>query len=103
MTIYGLIQQCFPQEYRQREEEIKQDKNQDVKHFSIPLLYLGEHFLFPYAALPLHIFEPRYIELIKRCLAGSRRFCVLAMINDSKKKLNYFFSIFLKRNSSLPF
>lgn len=84
MAIYGLIQQCFPQEYQQRETELKQDKKQAIKHFSIPLLYLGEYFLFPHAVLPLHVFEPRYIELIKRCLVGSRRFGVLPIINQSK-------------------
>jgi Lon protease-like protein len=35
--------------------------------FPLPLVQL-----FPHALLPLHIFEPRYRELLKDCLAGDR-------------------------------
>ena len=33
--------------------------------------------LFPGAPLPLRIFEPRYREMLKRCLDGGRRFGVV--------------------------
>lgn len=32
--------------------------------------------LFPHALLPLHIFEPRYQEMLELALAGPRMFCV---------------------------
>jgi Lon protease-like protein len=32
--------------------------------------------LFPHALLPLHIFEPRYREMLKHALAHHRMFCV---------------------------
>jgi len=35
--------------------------------------------LFPGRPLPLHVFEPRYRELLKDCLAGDRRFGVVAI------------------------
>jgi Lon protease-like protein len=35
--------------------------------------------LFPGRPLPLHIFEPRYRELLDDCLAGDRRFGVIAI------------------------
>jgi Lon protease-like protein len=35
--------------------------------------------LFPGRPLPLHVFEPRYRELLEECLAGDRRFGVIAI------------------------
>jgi len=42
----------------------------------LPMFPLGS-VLFPYAVLPLHVFEPRYRELTERCLAGDREFGVV--------------------------
>ncbi len=33
--------------------------------------------LFPHALLPLHVFEPRYLALTERCLAGDKEFGVV--------------------------
>ena len=33
--------------------------------------------LFPHASMPLHVFEPRYRELMRECLDGDRRFGVV--------------------------
>ncbi len=30
--------------------------------------------VFPHASLPLHVFEPRYREMLRECLAGDQRF-----------------------------
>jgi len=78
-AIYGVIQQCFPQEYEQRKLEIEQEENLISQAFSLPLLLIGDFVFFPYMNLPMHIFEPRYVELVKRCLAGGRRFGILSM------------------------
>src|SRR6185295_11838146 len=43
----------------------------DLPVFPLPLVLL------PGELLPLHIFEPRYRELVTRCLAGPEPFCVL--------------------------
>jgi len=43
----------------------------DVPVFPLPLVLL------PGELLPLHIFEPRYRELVARCLAGPEPFCVV--------------------------
>jgi Lon protease-like protein len=42
----------------------------------LPMFPLGS-VLFPHAALPLHVFEPRYRALTERCLAGDREFGVV--------------------------
>ena len=43
----------------------------DLPLFPLPLVLL------PGELLPLHVFEPRYRELVARCLAGPEPFCVV--------------------------
>src|SRR5882757_9978420 len=43
----------------------------DVPVFPLPLVLL------PSELLPLHVFEPRYRDLVARCLAGPEPFCVV--------------------------
>jgi Lon protease-like protein len=43
----------------------------------IPIFPLPDVVLFPHTLLPLHIFEPRYREMVRDCLAGDKR---LAMV-----------------------
>jgi uncharacterized protein len=40
--------------------------------------------LFPHASLPLHVFEPRYRELMRDCLAGDARFGVVLIERGSE-------------------
>jgi uncharacterized protein len=40
--------------------------------------------LFPYASMPLHVFEPRYRVLMQDCLAGDRRFGVVLIARGSE-------------------
>jgi Lon protease-like protein len=35
--------------------------------------------LFPHAILPLHVFEPRYREMVRDCLAGDRKMAVASL------------------------
>lgn len=39
----------------------------------IPIFPLPDVVLFPHTLLPLHIFEPRYREMVRDCLAGDKR------------------------------
>ena len=39
----------------------------------IPIFPLPDVVLFPHTLLPLHIFEPRYRQMVRDCLAGDRR------------------------------
>ncbi len=39
----------------------------------IPIFPLPDVVLFPQTLLPLHIFEPRYREMVRDCLAGDKR------------------------------
>ena len=40
--------------------------------------------LFPSAFLPLHVFEPRYREMVRACLAGDREFGVVLISRGSE-------------------
>lgn len=40
--------------------------------------------LFPYALLPLHVFEPRYLMMMQRVLAGDREFGVVLIERGSE-------------------
>ena len=42
----------------------------------VPVMPLPGALLFPHALLPLHIFEPRYQEMLELALSEHRMFCV---------------------------
>jgi Lon protease-like protein len=48
----------------------------NAAHAALPMFPLGT-VLFPYVALPLHVFEPRYRSLMHDCMAGDREFGVV--------------------------
>jgi ATP-dependent Lon protease len=57
----------------------------DLEVREIPVFPLTGVVLFPGAILPLHIFEPRYRQMLKDAIAGSKRFGVLNVSKDSGK------------------
>jgi Lon protease-like protein len=52
----------------------------------VPLFPLGI-VLLPGEVLPLHIFEPRYRELVARCVAGPEPFCVVHADDDGLREI----------------
>lgn len=50
---------------------------------TLPMFPLGS-VLFPHAVLPLHVFEPRYLALVERCLAGDQEFGVVLIERGSE-------------------
>lgn len=52
-------------------------------HRRVPMFPLGS-VLLPSAVMPLHVFEPRYREMIKVCLAGEREFGVTLIERGSE-------------------
>jgi len=78
-TLDEIVKHSFPVHYRQRQEEEKMVKESDK--IVIPLFLLGDLVLFPGNQLPLHVFEPRYRLMIRRCIEGSHRFGVVPFVN----------------------
>ena len=58
----------------QKTEQVTVHSSDRVCIFPLPQVAL-----FPHAVLPLHVFEPRYREMVKDCLAGDRRMAVAAL------------------------
>ena len=40
--------------------------------------------LFPHASMPLHVFEPRYRQMLRDCLAGDGRFGIVLIERGSE-------------------
>src|SRR5262245_16374763 len=53
----------------------------------VPIFPLPEVQLFPSAILPLHVFEPRYRELVRDCLDGEPMLAVATL--EPGYELNY--------------
>src|SRR3954451_12667636 len=53
----------------------------DLPVFPLPLVLL------PGELLPLHIFEPRYREMVARCLAGPEPFCIVLADDDGVRRI----------------
>jgi uncharacterized protein len=49
----------------------------------LPMFHLSA-VLFPHATMPLHVFEPRYRELLRDCLAGDARFGIVLIERGSE-------------------
>lgn len=58
----------------------------DVGMASIPLFPL-KTILFPDGHLPLQVFEVRYLDLIKRCIARGEEFGVVSLLDGSEVRL----------------
>ena len=53
----------------------------------VPVMPLPGALLFPHALLPLHIFEPRYQEMLELALSEHRMFCV-ALVKPQRRNGN---------------
>jgi Lon protease-like protein len=54
----------------------------------LPVFPLPDVVLFPHTLLPLHIFEPRYREMVRDCLASDRRL-VMALLKPGWEREYY--------------
>lgn len=85
VLLQQIIQQHFPVQHLQRKQEIQRELRS--QKFNLPLFLLGETILFPQMTLPLHVFEPRYRLMIRRCLEGGRRFGIVPTLNNQLSKI----------------
>lgn len=87
VVLQSIIQRNFPEDYALREKEARDEKVQES--LSLPL-FLINTVAFPKQSFPLHIFEPRYRLMVRRCLAGSRKFglvCVTSSQSGSSEEI----------------
>eukprot|EP01112_Ceratiomyxa_fruticulosa_P003011 TRINITY_DN13419_c0_g1_i1.p1 TRINITY_DN13419_c0_g1~~TRINITY_DN13419_c0_g1_i1.p1 ORF type:complete len:526 (-),score=62.68 TRINITY_DN13419_c0_g1_i1:69-1646(-) len=71
VTLATLIERNFPDEYAVRKRETE---SEEVGGLCNMPLFLLNTFAFPHQSFPMHIFEPRYRLMLRRCMQGSRKF-----------------------------
>jgi Lon protease-like protein len=80
ITLQNIIKKLFPGEYAQRAEEHHLENVQNET--CMPLFPLNA-VVFPGTRFPMHIFEPRYRLMIRRCMAGAKIFGLINIRRDS--------------------
>nr|CAG4710184.1 unnamed protein product [Naegleria fowleri] len=74
VVINELCQKYCKQQYEQRKKEMEEENgSQQLNINHIPIFVL-DFVLYPHTLLPLHIFEPRYRLMMRRCMSGSKCF-----------------------------
>jgi len=80
VVLQKIIERNFPSEISRRREEMLMEHPDRVDVMwsdqNMPLFPL-KHVAFPGMTFPLHIFEPKYRLMVRRCMAGSRCFGIV--------------------------
>jgi len=71
VTLKSIIEKNFLAEYKQRSVEASAESQQSEA--AMPLFVLNA-VVFPRMKFPMHIFEPRYRLMLRRCLEGDKKF-----------------------------
>eukprot|EP01098_Paradermamoeba_levis_P004148 TRINITY_DN179_c0_g1_i1.p1 TRINITY_DN179_c0_g1~~TRINITY_DN179_c0_g1_i1.p1 ORF type:complete len:428 (-),score=85.93 TRINITY_DN179_c0_g1_i1:211-1494(-) len=79
ITLQKMVQTIFPKEYEARKQE---KENELVQNETCLPLFLLNAVTFPKLKFPMHIFEPRYRLMLRRCLEGDRLF---GLVNCKKE------------------
>jgi Lon protease-like protein len=64
--------------------ETEKNGNLEAALSDLPVFPLPQVVLFPRALLPLHIFEPRYLAMLKDCLAGHRHVVMASLLGGGR-------------------
>lgn len=98
VTLKSIIERNFPTENAARQlEQAELDKDVD----SMPLFLLSV-IAFPTQPFPLHIFEPRYRLMLRRCLEGQRRFGIVCCTQAQPKGIDIGCIVEIKNSHMLP-
>lgn len=82
--LQNIILKAWPDQCEERRRE--QEALLSEQETTLPL-FVVDIVLFPNMRLPLHIFEPRYRLMLRRCLEGSRRFGVVPIMGTEIAKV----------------
>lgn len=99
VTLQSIIERNFPEEYTARRNEMTNESEQDLD--SMPLFLLGM-VAFPSQPFPLHIFEPRYRLMLRRCLEGQRRFGIVCCTHAQPNGVDIGCMMEIKNSQMLP-
>jgi Lon protease-like protein len=79
ITLKNIIEKNFPEEYKKRASEVANENQQTEQNMPLFLLNIT---VFPGQSFPMHIFEPRYRLMLRRCMEGSHRCGLLPCVPD---------------------
>lgn len=99
VTLQNIIERNFPDEFQIRKFETKTEAEQDLN--SMPLFLLSV-LAFPTQPFPLHIFEPRYRLMLRRCLEGQRRFGIVCCTQAQQKGIDVGTIVEIRNSHTLP-
>jgi len=71
------LKETFPEQYETRRVETEAEERKANRQMPLFVLDCG---VFPGCVFPMHIFEPRYRLMLRRCLGGSRRFAIVGSL-----------------------
>jgi Lon protease-like protein len=86
VVLKSLLERNYAAEYAARAEEVKAEAQ--VNETSLPLFVL-DAVVFPGGSFPMHIFEPRYRLMLRRCLEGSKQFGLVPCYQDRNSARGY--------------
>jgi Lon protease-like protein len=84
VIINDLVQKYKLDDYLERQKENEESKKLTTSN--VPFFCL-DYVLFPTSHLPLHIFEPKYRLMIRRCMEGGRCFGLVPIIDGEISKV----------------
>lgn len=79
IVLDNLVQKYKEEEYKERKMEEVESRKLNITN--LPLFVLG-YTLYPEIPLSLHIFEPRYRLMMRRCSMGSQCFGLVPFVNN---------------------
>ncbi|KAL6077208.1 LON peptidase N-terminal domain and RING finger protein 3, variant 2 [Balamuthia mandrillaris] len=82
VTIQSLIEKYFPKQLQKRRAEMEAERQE--AETCMPLFLLNT-VAFPGMRFPMHIFEPRYRLMLRRCLQGTK---VFGLVNVQQNPTN---------------
>ncbi|KAG2393807.1 hypothetical protein C9374_003571 [Naegleria lovaniensis] len=74
VVINELCQKYCKQQYEQRKKEMEEENGSRQLNINHIPIFVLDFVLYPHTLLPLHIFEPRYRLMMRRCMSGSKCF-----------------------------
>jgi Lon protease-like protein len=80
VTLKNIVSKLFPEDYALRAEEARKECIQDES--CMPLFPLNS-VVFPGMRFPMHIFEPRYRLMLRRCMNGAKTFGLINIRRDN--------------------
>ena len=79
----NIMRRALPEKYLARAEQVRRERRARATTTNLAL-FVSNTVHFPGCPLSLHLFEPRYLKMVKECLEGSHTFGTLLVKPDGE-------------------